>query len=232
MKYKVVLLFLFLAITNLVAAHGGRTNSSGGHNCSQKSISKGLCTGYHSHSGNVVNKTKSTYSSKPSNAVGPYSKLYDRSDWGGWTVEHGGCQNTRAKVLIASSQETVEFRNYKRCSVVTGRWYDPYSGKHWTKASDVDIDHIVPLNWAHGHGGQDWPKSLKKTFANDTENLIAVEDNLNQEKGAKSPDQWMPPNQRYRCEYVSRFNTIVEKYELVYVPSEKRIINRMLKACN
>jgi hypothetical protein len=29
--------------------HSGRTDSSGGHNCSDKSIRKGLCTGYHYH---------------------------------------------------------------------------------------------------------------------------------------------------------------------------------------
>lgn len=37
-------------------AHSGRTDSSGGHNCSAKSQSKGLCTGYHYHNeGATVN---------------------------------------------------------------------------------------------------------------------------------------------------------------------------------
>lgn len=30
-------------------AHSGRTDANGGHNCSQKSKDKGLCTGYHYH---------------------------------------------------------------------------------------------------------------------------------------------------------------------------------------
>jgi hypothetical protein len=29
--------------------HSGRTDAYGGHNCSQKSINKGLCSGYHYH---------------------------------------------------------------------------------------------------------------------------------------------------------------------------------------
>jgi hypothetical protein len=29
--------------------HSGGTDASGGHNCSQKSIDKGLCYGYHYH---------------------------------------------------------------------------------------------------------------------------------------------------------------------------------------
>lgn len=32
-------------------AHSGRTDGNGGHNCSEKSVAKGLCTGYHYHNG-------------------------------------------------------------------------------------------------------------------------------------------------------------------------------------
>jgi hypothetical protein len=45
----VALLILILPIP--VFAHSGRTDSSGGHNCSDSSITKGLCTGYHYHNG-------------------------------------------------------------------------------------------------------------------------------------------------------------------------------------
>lgn len=44
-----VLLLSTFAIT--ANAHSGRTDANGGHNCSEKSISKGLCTGYHYHNG-------------------------------------------------------------------------------------------------------------------------------------------------------------------------------------
>jgi hypothetical protein len=50
MKAKLTFITLFLlALSMPTAAHSGRTDSSGGHNCSQKSINKGLCTGYHYH---------------------------------------------------------------------------------------------------------------------------------------------------------------------------------------
>ncbi|CAG9620327.1 excalibur calcium-binding domain-containing protein [Sutcliffiella rhizosphaerae] len=46
------LLFLsIIFITDYAEAHSGRTDSNGGHNCSEKSIAKGLCTGYHYHNG-------------------------------------------------------------------------------------------------------------------------------------------------------------------------------------
>lgn len=31
------------------------------------------------------------------------------------------------------------------CAAVSGTWYSPYDGATWTAASDVDIDHMVPL---------------------------------------------------------------------------------------
>lgn len=40
-----------------VSAHSGRTDSSGGHNCSAKSIAKGLCSGYHYHNGGYTSDT-------------------------------------------------------------------------------------------------------------------------------------------------------------------------------
>lgn len=46
------------------AAHSGRTDGSGGHNCSQKSINKGLCTGYHYHSGSSAKSSSSSSTSK------------------------------------------------------------------------------------------------------------------------------------------------------------------------
>lgn len=45
-------MFLFVLSFGLaVQAHSGRTDASGGHNCSQSSINKGLCSGYHNHNG-------------------------------------------------------------------------------------------------------------------------------------------------------------------------------------
>jgi hypothetical protein len=52
-KFKIMLssLVLFLTLSTTSFAHSGRTDSSGGHNCSAKSVSKGLCSGYHYHNG-------------------------------------------------------------------------------------------------------------------------------------------------------------------------------------
>ena len=56
MKKHVIALLTLVAIiftgTSLAAAHPGRLDSNGGHNCSDKSKAKGLCTGYHYHDAN------------------------------------------------------------------------------------------------------------------------------------------------------------------------------------
>tara|TARA_B100002049_G_scaffold184328_1_gene141251 strand:+ start:269 stop:541 length:273 start_codon:yes stop_codon:yes gene_type:complete len=50
-------------------------------------------------------------------------------------------------------------------------------------------------------------------------------------KGAKGLDEWLQSNHAYRCEYIERFVDVIEKYGLLLIPSEKRVINRMQKAC-
>lgn len=161
----------------------------------------------------------------------PYSLVYDRKDWPHWIDADRDCQDTRAEVLITSSLTPVRYRNEKRCSVIAGRWLDPYSGKTWTAASDLDIDHLVPLKWAHAHGGAQWTKTKKRQFANDPANLIAAEDNLNQAKSDKGPSEWMPPNHAYRCEYLERFTAVMAEYQLQPQPSEQRTMERMRAAC-
>lgn len=141
------------------------------------------------------------------------------------------CQNTRHETLIATSTVPAIWKNAKRYIVVAGLWIDPYTCKQWSKASDLDTDHVVPLKYAHEHSAANWPKSKKRLFANDPDHLLAVEDNLNQAKGAKGPTEWMPPRHEYRCEYLALFDQVMVKYELAYTNSEFRVVQRMRQSC-
>ncbi|WP_138751967.1 copper amine oxidase N-terminal domain-containing protein [Paenibacillus sinopodophylli] len=60
------ILFLSFVMPALALAHSGRTDSSGGHNCSAKSQAKGLCTGYHYHNGGSSSSGSSSSSSSSS----------------------------------------------------------------------------------------------------------------------------------------------------------------------
>jgi hypothetical protein len=78
--------------------------------------------------------------------------LYDRGDWPHWLDDDKDCQNTRHEILIQTSTKPVEFKTDNECNVLAGEWYDPYSGDTFTISKDLDLDHIVPLKFAHGHG--------------------------------------------------------------------------------
>ncbi|WP_312029552.1 YHYH domain-containing protein [Paenibacillus sedimenti] len=73
MKFKVIFssLALLITISTTAFAHSGRTDSSGGHNCSAKSIAKGLCSGYHYHNSGSSSSSESSGSSGSSSFTSP-----------------------------------------------------------------------------------------------------------------------------------------------------------------
>jgi hypothetical protein len=224
MKNIMILIMGLLSFDSL--AHSGRTDSSGGHNCSAKSVSKGLCSGYHNHNSGNVPKTITPKYKKS------YSTKYNRKDWPHWIDYDNDCQNARAEILIRDSIAPVKFKRNKGCNVTWGKWLDPYTLQTFTKASDIDIDHIIPLAHAHKSGAKNWSRSQKRSFANDPENLLAVEDNANQQKSAKAPHEWMPNNKKYHCIYLRKWQKLKDKYKLTATNSEQYFIANKLKNCS
>ncbi|MCP5275140.1 MAG: HNH endonuclease [Burkholderiales bacterium] len=156
---------------------------------------------------------------------------YQRKDWPHWIDADKDCQNTRQELLIATSKVPVTFKNAKRCTVKTGLWIGPYTGRKFTRASDVDIDHIVPLAHAHRHGASNWTRTQRRTFANDFDNLLVVDDATNQAKSDKAPHQWLPPNKDFWCEYGRRWQHVKDKYRLVYSKAERMALKLMAETC-
>lgn len=142
------------------------------------------------------------------------TKSYDRKLYRHWVDQDGDCQNTRTEVLILTSEVKPKFKTDKQCVVVSGRWTDPYSGKVIYNASEIDIDHVVPIKHAHGHGAATWSNERREQFANDPLNLIPVGARENRKKGAKDPVAWLPPNQNYRCTYLQKWTAVKNKYGL------------------
>lgn len=161
-----------------------------------------------------------------------FSYLYNRKDWPHWIDQDKDCQNTRHELLIETSTEAVAYKTQNECQVLKGAWYDPYSNDTYFESTDLDLDHIVPLKFAHGRGGSFWSRATRQEFANDTDNLILVKASLNRQKGAKGLDEWLPPNHAYRCEYIGAFMKVVSKYSLTLVPSELRTVSKMQNACS
>lgn len=164
-------------------------------------------------------------------AVPALAAPYKRSEWlPRWSDFDGDCQNTRHELLIRYSLAPVTFSGADQCKVVSGLWLDPYTGNFYTKASDLDVEHIVPLKWAHEHGGANWSRALKRRFAEDPDNLWLVDDGHNQRKGDRGPDEWMPPYEPAARIYVQRFMAIVQKYGLQLTLAEVRHFEKILAA--
>jgi hypothetical protein len=110
----------------------------------------------------------------------------------------------------------------KRCpqAVGGGQLHDPYTNATVTftrgaqVGASVQIDHIVPLAYAWDMGARDWPDDLRKRFANDPANLIAVAGQANQDKGDLPPGEWMPPNAAFWCAYAVQFAEVLRGYRL------------------
>ena len=154
---------------------------------------------------------------------------YDRSDYKHWIDADGDCQNTRAETLIRHSTKPVRFATARGCRVVTGLWVDVYSDDILYDAGGIDIDHIIPLGWAHTHGAATWGPMKKEAFANDPDNLVPVLARLNRQKGKKGPDEWRPPSNL--CGYAARWMAILRKYELVLTVREFEAIQGMKLHC-
>jgi hypothetical protein len=81
-----------------------------------------------------------------------------------------------------------------------------------TLASDVDVDHVIPLKWAHDNGGASWSLEKKRDFANDPINLLVVDDEINKIKGARGINSWKPTKSRVK--YRKLWEKIKKKYSL------------------
>ncbi len=100
------------------------------------------------------------------------------------TPDPGSCDVREAALIRDGTDEVVG----SGCSVGSGRWFDPYTGNTYYAPGDIDIDHIVPLANAWRSGAASWGAAKKERFANVPLDLLAVEDNANQEKGDKGPE--------------------------------------------
>lgn len=142
---------------------------------------------------------------------------YDRKEWRHWVDVDKDCQDARQEVLIAESVVPVTFKEERKCRVATGEWYCHFTGSIITDPNALDVDHFVPLKEAHVSGAYGWDAARKKAFANDLSDpnhLIAVKASANRSKGSKGPDEWMPPNEAYRCEYLKNWVGVKRTWNL------------------
>ena len=152
---------------------------------------------------------------------------YRRAAFGeAWTDDttapggHNGC-DTRNDILDRDLVDKT-FTAISRCptAVATGTLYDPYTNDviAFTRGNQVgaavQIDHIVPLALAWDLGARNWTDDMRRRFADDPANLLAVQGKANQDKGDSEPADWMPPNHAFWCQYAVQFAAVLRGYAL------------------
>lgn len=159
---------------------------------------------------------------------------YNRDEWNSWIDEDFDCQNTRHEVLQLESLVNVIFTNGDNCYVQSGKWFDPYNGEYFYFASDLEIDHFIPLYNVHISGGWKWSSERKTIFANNLDKpdiLIAIKKSTNRSKSAQTPDSWKPENQSYWCEYALDWIRIKYQWNLSATQNEWDALLKMIETC-
>ena len=163
---------------------------------------------------------------------------YARAQFGAtWAdVNRNGC-DTRNDIL-KRDLTNLTFRSGTRdCVIESGTLVDPYSGttinfvKGVKSSMEVQIDHVVALSNAWQTGAFKLALAKRTEFANDPDNLLAVQGRLNSQKGDGDAATWLPPLKSYRCTYVSKQISIKAKYGLWVTAPEKAAMKNILAKC-
>ena len=122
------------------------------------------------------------------------------------------------------------------CTVVSGEYDEPYTGRHLVfsekkQISKIQIDHVVALSDAWQKGAQYMNYEMRNKIATDPLNLLAVDGSANQMKSDGDAATWLPANKSFRCQYVARQVSVKYKYGLWVTEAEKDAIEAVLKKC-
>jgi hypothetical protein len=108
-----------------------------------------------------------------------------------------------------------------------------FDGKVLMRASEIQIDHLVPLREAWDSGAALWSKDRRVSFANDLSfvgSLSTMSSRLNGAcktcKSDKDPAEWLP--EWNQCLYAQRWVAIKHRWDLSIDSAEKRVLSRLL----
>jgi len=167
---------------------------------------------------------------------------YQRADFGNsWLDTDGNGCNQRDDVLLRDALPDRELvvTTQGGCDhdVLAGTWLDPYTGqeltftdlKDRTQSQAIQIDHVVSLSDAWATGAWAWTPQERIEFANDLDNLLAVDGATNQAKSDQGPPFWLP--EVNRCRYVEHYVRVKDAYGLGVSRDAVAGLRHLLRQC-
>lgn len=164
------------------------------------------------------------------NNVDDMRNYYLEEDWPHWEIMGGGCQDARNAILALTSRVPVTWSNPRQCTVREGLWVDPYTGEEFTRAGELEVDHIIAPVYANATNGYQWDQGKRTAFANDPLNLIPVGRATYRNKRQRGIGSWRP-REEYLCEYARAWQAVSEKYELDLANRDQNRMKRILDDC-
>ena len=120
-------------------------------------------------------------------AAHSHAGSYDRAkDFGDWISQGAGA----TPVQSCSRRSREADHPEPNCTIETGQWYSYYNATHYTAASDLQIDHTVPVENVWISGAWRWTKATRVRYYNDlrdSRTLVAVDTHDNESKGDQDP---------------------------------------------
>lgn len=174
----------------------------------------------------------------PLSTTAPIDPPYDRDAFGesGVDADGNGCSqrdDVFARDLVDVARDG--------CTVMTGTLTDPYSGRTIAFSRDraatsdsgdaIRLDRVVGLRAAYEGGAWQWSPERRAEFANSFENILAVDDDMAQQKSGRGPSRWMPDHIDLRCEYAIRYTWIVTAWELAVPRADRDVLVATLNDC-
>lgn len=161
---------------------------------------------------------------------------YERAEFGdGWESTGDGC-DVRDTILDRDLVE-VAYEAGSDCEVTDGTLHDPYTGTkiQGDLSESIQIDHIVSLSDAWYSGAEDWSAEKRESFANDLDNLVAVDASANMSKSDDSIAEWYtdwdPPSETAQCRYAAQYVDVLANYDLSVTNDDYKLLKKLETDC-
>ncbi|WP_323377122.1 HNH endonuclease family protein [Streptomyces smaragdinus] len=151
--------------------------------------------------------------------------------WNSGANPTDGC-NTRNEVLLAEAVTPPTVGS--RCALTGGSWWSYYDNTIVTAASNLDIDHMVPLAEAWDSGASAWTPERREAYANDlgqSTSLIAVTAGSNRSKSDQDPAEWLPPAPEAVCRYATEWTATKLRWGLTIDTAEQIALQALAVSC-